>query len=73
MSDEELLLRAVMPAEQVDAMLAAGPAKRGYNPDTRALVDLLKDLVKRPPAAELSIEKPGMKIRLRSNGAAAHG
>jgi len=73
MSDEELLLRAVMPAEQVDAMLAAGPAKRGYNPDTRALIELLKELTQRPPAAELSIEKPGMKIRLRSNGAAAHG
>jgi oxaloacetate decarboxylase alpha subunit len=72
-SDEELLLRAVMPAEQVDAMLAAGPAKRGYNPDTRSLVELLKELAKRPPAAELSIEKPGMKIRLRSNGAPAHG
>jgi len=73
MSDEELLLRAVMPAEQVDAMLAAGPAKRGYNPDSRALIELLKEMAKRPPVSEFSIEKPGMKIRLRSNGAAAHG
>ena len=30
--DEEFLLRATMPAGQVDAMLAAGPAPRQYDP-----------------------------------------
>ena len=34
-SDEELLLRAHMPAEQVDAMVAAGPAPRHFNPGAR--------------------------------------
>ena len=34
-SDEEFLLRATMPAGQVDAMLAAGPAARHYNPSVR--------------------------------------
>ena len=32
LSDEEFLLRATMPAGQVDAMLAAGPAERHYDP-----------------------------------------
>ncbi|HEY1344904.1 MAG TPA: hypothetical protein VGF54_07965, partial [Streptosporangiaceae bacterium] len=36
--DEELLLRAVMPAAEVDAMLAAGPARRHYNPDVAGVL-----------------------------------
>ena len=32
LSDEEFLLRAVMPANLVDAMQAAGPAERHYDP-----------------------------------------
>jgi oxaloacetate decarboxylase alpha subunit len=68
-SDEELLLRAVMPAEQVDAMLAAGPAKRGYNPDSRGVVELIRELTNPPPVSELSVEKPGLKVTLRSKTA----
>ncbi len=71
MSDEELLLRAVMPAEQVDAMLAAGPAKLGYNPDTRGLIELLRELTERDAASDIDIEKPGLKISLRAKKAAA--
>ncbi|HZF15991.1 MAG TPA: hypothetical protein VE046_08640 [Steroidobacteraceae bacterium] len=64
--DEEFLLRAVMPADQVDAMLAAGPAKTEYNPDTRPLLTLLRDVVARPsPPAELVIEKPNLRLALR--------
>lgn len=73
MPDEELLLRAVMPAEQVDAMMAAGPAKLGYNPDSRNIVELVRELSSRPRASEVKIEKPGFRLALRSNGAAAHG
>jgi oxaloacetate decarboxylase alpha subunit len=74
MSDEELLLRAVMPEDQVDAMLAQGPAKLGYNPDTRALVELLREVAARDDVSELDIEKPNMKISLRARRpAAAHG
>ena len=69
MSDEEMLLRAVMPEDQVDAMLAKGPAKLGYNPDTRALVDLLREVTARKDVRDLEVEKPGLKISLR---AAAH-
>jgi oxaloacetate decarboxylase alpha subunit len=63
--DEELLLRATMPADQVDAMLAAGPARRHYNPDLQPLLSLLRGLQGRRPPAELTIEKPGLLIRLR--------
>jgi oxaloacetate decarboxylase alpha subunit len=64
--DEELVLRAVMPAEQVDAMLAAGPCRRGYNPALRPVVELLRELVRRPALAQVKIEKPGFKLELRA-------
>jgi len=63
--DEEFLLRAVMPAEQVDAMLAAEPAGLRYNPDTRPLVDLIRELSRRSDAAELIVEKPNFRLELR--------
>jgi oxaloacetate decarboxylase alpha subunit len=63
--DEELLLRATMPAEQVDAMLAAGPARRHYNPEAEPLLNLLRGLRDRPPVSELVVSKPGLRIELR--------
>ena len=65
MSDEEFLLRAVMPAEQVDAMLAAGPSKRHYNPALRPVLKLLEGISRQAPARELSIEKEGFRLCLR--------
>ncbi len=65
-SDEEFLLRATMPADQVDAMLAAGPARRHYNPDTRGLLKLLRELNKRPATSDLVVEKPDFKLELHS-------
>jgi oxaloacetate decarboxylase (Na+ extruding) subunit alpha len=67
-SDEELLLRATMPADQVDAMLAAGPARRHYNPDLAAVLRLLSGLRARPPVSELVIDKPGFRLALRGGG-----
>jgi oxaloacetate decarboxylase alpha subunit len=64
-SNEEFLLRAVMPAEQVDAMLAAGPATRHYNPDARPLLELIRELAARTDSPELTVEKPGFKLELR--------
>jgi oxaloacetate decarboxylase (Na+ extruding) subunit alpha len=64
-SDEELLLRATMPADQVDAMLTAGPAKRHYNPDLAPVLELLAGLGTRPPVSGLVIEKPGFRMELR--------
>jgi oxaloacetate decarboxylase alpha subunit len=64
-SDDEFLLRATMPAQQVDAMLAAGPAQRHYNPAARPITKLLRELAARPPLADLVVEKPGFRLRLR--------
>jgi oxaloacetate decarboxylase alpha subunit len=65
-SAEELVLRASMPAEQVDAMLRAGPARRHYNPRLQPLLVLLEELAKRPALAELAVDKPGLRLRLRA-------
>ncbi len=62
---EELLLRATMPADQVDAMLAAGPARRHYAPATVGVRALLRGLAERPPVAELTVRTPEMSLRLR--------
>src|SRR5271170_1618175 len=43
LSDEEFLLRASMPAGQVDAMLAAAPAKRLYDPSTKPIMSLIRE------------------------------
>ena len=64
-SDEELLLRATMPQIQVDAMLAAGPAPRHYDPSTRPAMDLLRKLTAHRDLSCVSIEKPGFRLTLR--------
>jgi len=69
-SDDEFLLRATMPAQQVDAMLAAGPAQRHYNPATRSLLKLLQELSTRPPLADLVVTKPGFRLSLQRRRAA---
>ncbi|QUG92767.1 biotin carboxyl carrier protein (plasmid) [Pseudomonas putida] len=66
LDDEEFILRATMPADQVDAMLAAGPSKRRYNPELVGMLELLKALGERPAQSRLVVEKPGLKFELRS-------
>lgn len=63
--DEEFLLRATMPAEEVNAMLAAGPAKRYYNPDTRPILKLLRGLQQSPGTPDIVIQKPDFRLELR--------
>jgi oxaloacetate decarboxylase alpha subunit len=63
--DEELLLRAHMPAEQVDAMLAAGPAPRHANPSLAPVLDLLAELGSRPSVHDLAVSKPGFSLAVR--------
>ena len=65
MSDEEFLLRAVMPQDQVDAMLAKRRPPRPYNPEVVPVLKLLRELVARPAAKHFSVEKPGFKLRLQ--------
>jgi oxaloacetate decarboxylase alpha subunit len=62
--DDEFLLRATMPPQQVDAMLAAGPAARRYNPAVRPILKLLRELAGRPPVADLIVEKPNFRLSL---------
>ena len=66
LGDEEFLLRATMPADQVDAMLAAGPARRHYNPDLKPVLDLLAGLRKRPGVSGVVVNKPGFRLELRA-------
>jgi oxaloacetate decarboxylase (Na+ extruding) subunit alpha len=72
-SDEELLLRATMPADQVDAMLAAGPARRHYNPEVQPLLRLLEEVGRRPDLSELTVRKRGLTVRARSMNGGATG
>jgi oxaloacetate decarboxylase alpha subunit len=64
LSDEEFLLRATMPSEMVDAMQAKGPAPREYDPSTVALMNLLRDLLKRTDVDQLEIEKEDFRLEL---------
>jgi oxaloacetate decarboxylase alpha subunit len=64
-SDEEFLLRAVMPGGLVDAMLAAGPAPRRYDPEQRPLMSLLRGLTARRDLSQVTVEKPGLRLELR--------
>ena len=64
LSDEELLLRATMPAEQVDAMKAVGPAERHYEPGAASAMKLIRALLARTDLAHVEIEKPGFRLEL---------
>ncbi len=71
LSDEEFLLRATMPAGQVDAMKAAGPAQQTYDPDMAPVMSLIRQLSVRRDITHLSIEKDGFKLELRGRAAPA--
>jgi len=64
-SDDELLLRSVMPAHQVDAMMQAEQVPARYNPDSRPILKLLRELAKGPARGEINIDKPGFRLELR--------
>jgi len=69
LSDEEFLLRATMPAGQVDSMKAAGPAEQKYDPDMAPVMSLVRRLTARRDITYLSIEKTGFKLELRGPAA----
>ncbi len=64
MPDEEFLLRAVMPADQVDAMLSAGPARATYTPEAAPIMLLLKQLASRTTVRDIIVERPGFRLAL---------
>jgi oxaloacetate decarboxylase alpha subunit len=65
LSDEDFLLRATMPAGQVDAMRAAGPAARHYNPALKPVMSLIRQLAEHRDLSWVSVEKPGFRLELR--------
>jgi len=65
LSDEEFLLRATMPAGQVDAMKAAGPAAQIYDPVRTPVMNLIRQLIARRDIAHVSVEKNGFKLELK--------
>ena len=67
LSDEEFILRATMPQEQVDAMLAAGPCQQGYNPLLSPVEKLVKELSSRPDVSHATIEREGFKLELSTS------
>ena len=66
LSDEEFLLRTTMPANLVDAMQAAGPAPREYDPAKVPVMNLLREVLKRTDIDGLTIEKEGFKLELEA-------
>lgn len=64
LSDEELLLRAVMPVDQVDAMVAAGPCRRDYNAALAPLERLLESLGRRRDLEHVRLERDGLRLEL---------
>jgi oxaloacetate decarboxylase (Na+ extruding) subunit alpha len=63
--DEEFLLRATMPAAQVDAMLAAAPAVRHYDPSGRPAIALIRTLAARKDLGSVVVEKTGFRLEMR--------
>src|SRR3954452_6577798 len=64
-SDELLLLRMMLPAEQVDAMLGG---RTDAAPERNPLVGLVEQLVRRRPAP-VTVDRPGLRIRGRRHPA----
>lgn len=71
MDDEEFLLRAVMPQDQVDAMRAAGPSRATYTPEAPPILQLLTKLAARPAARDLVVERPGFRLALHAGAGVA--
>jgi oxaloacetate decarboxylase (Na+ extruding) subunit alpha len=66
MPDEEFLLRAVMPGDQVDAMLSAGRSRATYSPEVAPMLALLKQLAAKPAARDIVVERRGLRIALHA-------
>jgi len=64
LSDEEFLLRATMPADQIDAVKSAGPARTHYNPAVSPIMKLLREATKRQNTSLIVIDKPGFHLEL---------
>lgn len=71
--DEEFLLRATMPAGQVDAMKPVGAAARTYDPDMVPVKNLIRQLAARRDIAHIAVEKSNFKLELNTSVAGEVG
>ena len=63
---KSFFLRATMPAGQVDAMRAAGPAARHYNPTLKPVeITLIRQLAGHRDLSHITVEKSGFRLDLR--------
>jgi oxaloacetate decarboxylase alpha subunit len=69
LSDEEFVLRATMPADQVDAMVEAGAARRTYDATNKPVKTLIAKLATQKNLHSIKIEKPGFKLEMTGPGA----
>ena len=60
-----------MPANLIDAMQAAGPAPRVYDPDMAPVMNLIRQLAGRRDIARIAVDKPGFKLEMRGRPALA--
>ncbi len=67
-SDELLLLRMMLPEEQVDAMLSAPRVEQRARPRTHPVRELVAGLVARDLAG-VEIDAPGLRVRARRHAA----
>mgnify|MGYP000995670343 CR=1 FL=1 len=68
MSDEEFLLRAVMPADQVDAMSQNNVRGYYYNPALQGVLKLLEQIKARPRVTQVQVKKGDFTLSLASHG-----
>lgn len=65
MSDEEFLLRAVMPEDQVDAMRTRAPHQLHYNPEIAPILKLLKGMKEKKQTSYFEVKQPDFSLTLR--------
>ena len=65
LSEDELLLLALVPEDDFKAMKAAGPINRSYSGATTPLAAFIKGLTKQKKPAFISIQKEGFSLILR--------
>jgi oxaloacetate decarboxylase alpha subunit len=69
--DEELLLRILFAADEVDAMLASGPIRTDPRTSASNIVQHVRELVSEArDASSLSLSQPGLSIKLRRHARA---
>ena len=69
LSDDELLLLALVSKEDFDAMRAAGPMKTEYSASGKPLASFIRELAKQEKSTFVSIQREGLSLVLRRNAA----